>query len=143
MASRHLARSVVLQSFCEWDFWSHKRDLKTILDRNLEKFAPGLKDKKFPAQLAILILENMPEIDALIQRTASEWPLDKISSINRNVLRIGLAELFYGSKDEVPPKVAIDEAIELAKSFGGPTSGKFVNGVLGTIYDSFEKERQQ
>jgi N utilization substance protein B len=135
MASRHLIRSVVLQSLCEWDFWEREKNLLKIIERNLEEFAPTLKNEVFPFQLAKQVIRNISEIDELIEKTAPQWPLDQISDVNRNVLRIGLAELLYSNNEEVPPKVAIDEAIELAKNFSGPSSGKFINGVLGTIYD--------
>lgn len=140
MSSRHLGRSIVLQSLCEWDFWKHKRDFEKILARNLEEFGPGLEERTFPFELATLVVTNLEEIDNLIEKTAPDWPLDKISDVNRNALRIGIGELLYADKKEVPPKVAIDEAIELAKNFAGPSSGKFINGVLGTIYDELKKE---
>ena len=76
----------------------------------------------------------MPKIDKIIEKSAPEWPIEQITIVDRNVLRIGLYELLYANKEEVPPKVAINEAIELAKSFGGESSGKFINGVLGTVY---------
>jgi len=142
MASRHLIRSIVLQSLCEWDFWDKERDLKEILERNLAEFGPGLKGRTFPFELAKQVVDNLRVIDELIQKTAPQWPLDQISPVNRNTLRIGLAELLYADPKEVPPKVAIDEAIELAKNFAGPSSGKFVNGVLGTIYDELKKEQE-
>ena len=128
-----------MQSLWEWDFWNQKRDLVKILERNLQEFGAGLKGEKYPFELAALVVSHLPEIDNVIQKTAPQWPLDKISSVNRNVLRIGLAELFYAKKEEVPPKVAIDEAIELAKNFSNPAAGKFVNGVLGTVYEQMKK----
>lgn len=139
MSSRHLARSIVLQSLCEWDFWSRKKDFEALLKRNLKKFGPGLEGKSFPFELASRVVSHRAEIDKLIEKTAPDWPLEKISNVNRNALRIGLGELLYADREEVPPKVAIDEAIELAKKFAGPSSGKFVNGVLGTVYDELKK----
>jgi len=143
MASRHLARSIVMQSLWEWDFWNQKRDLVKILERNLRDFGVGLQGGKYPFELAELVVSHLPEIDNVIQKTAPQWPLDKISSVNRNALRIGLAELFYAKKEEVPPKVAIDEAIELAKNFSNPNAGKFVNGVLGTVYEQMKDENEK
>lgn len=143
MANRHLSRSIAMQTLYEWDFngsasltMSGKKDKKIeeILERNIEEFAPGLEDDKFARDLIKGVLENKEKIDAIIAKTAPEWPIDQISIVDRNVLRIGIYELLYSNRSEVPPKVAINEAIELAKSFGGETSGKFVNGVLGTIY---------
>jgi N utilization substance protein B len=77
---------------------------------------------------------RLPEIDKIIEKVAPQWPIDQIAMVDRAVLRLGIYELLFGNREEVPPKVAINEAIELAKTFGGDTSGKFVNGVLGTIY---------
>jgi len=135
MASRHLSRSIVLQSLYEWDFYDKKSDgLKAIVERNIKNFGPGLEELDFIWQLVNEVTKHIPEIDKVIETAAPEWPIAQISMIDRNVLRIGLAELLYSNKEEVPPKVAINEAIELAKTFSGQTSGKFVNGVLGTVY---------
>lgn len=135
MASRHLSRSIVLQSLYEWDFWAKDpKDLKDILHADLEEFGPGLEDPTFAETLAEGIIEHLTKIDEIIARCAPAWPLAQVPIVDRNVLRIGLYELLWGNREEVPPKVAINEAIELAKTFGGTNSGKFVNGVLGTIY---------
>jgi transcription antitermination protein NusB len=135
MANRHLARSTVLQSLFEWDFAGrNEAEMDSILARNADEFAPGLGDLSFVQELAKGILAKRPEIDKIIEKAAPEWPLDKISPIDRNVLRIGLYELLFADHTQVPPKVAINEAIELAKTYGGDNSGKFVNGVLGTVY---------
>jgi N utilization substance protein B len=80
------------------------------------------------------IISHKKEIDTIIEKAAPEWPIDQIAIVDRNALRIGLYELLFADKNEVPPKVAINEAIELAKNYGGPNSGKFINGVLGTVY---------
>lgn len=140
MGSRHLARSIVMQSLWEWDFWGREKDLQEILKRNLGFFAPGLP-VEFPLSLGRKITAHLDEIDEIIKKTAPQWPLDQISGVNRSVLRIGLAELLYSDEKEVPPKVAIDEAIELAKNFAGEPSGKFVNGVLGTVYEQMKKRK--
>lgn len=141
MASRHLARSIILQSLYEWDFYTEKKeDLGEILERNIEKFGPDIEDLDFINKLSKGILENLSKIDKVIRVSAPERPIEQISIIDRNVLRIGLFELFYAEKKEVPPKVAINEAIELAKSFGGENSGKFVNGVLGTVFKNLKLE---
>lgn len=134
MASRHLARSIVLQSLFEWDFYNKENDLTKIVERNIENFGGGFDEVDFTKKLAKGVEENIAKIDKVIQTSAPERPLSQLSIVDRNVLRIGLYELLYEDKKEVPPKVAINEAIELAKGFGGPTSGKFVNGVLGTVY---------
>ena len=135
MANRHLSRSIAMQTLYEWDFNGGKElKIEDILKRNINEFAPGLEDDKFARDLITGVLENRKKIDEIIAKTAPEWPLEQISLVDRNVLRLGIYELLFGKREEVPPKVAINEAIELAKSFGGETSGKFVNGVLGTIY---------
>ena len=136
MASRHLARSIAMQTLYEWDFSRGKDDVSKSLERNIEEFGPGLEDinKKFIRTLVNGVLERREAIDRIIEKAAPEWPLDQITMVDRNVLRLGLFELLYGNKEEVPPKVAINEAIELAKNFAGESSGKFVNGVLGTVF---------
>lgn len=134
MANRHLSRSIVLQTLFEWDFNGQKIDINKSLKRNLEEFAPGLEDDNFVNALIDEVLKKRAIIDEIIEKAAPDWPLDKISVVDRNILRIGLAELLFGDRKEVPPKVAINEAIELAKTFGGENSGKFVNGVLGSVY---------
>jgi N utilization substance protein B len=135
MANRHLSRSIVLQTLFEWDFNS-KDDahIEEVLRRNEGEFGPGLEDYEFMHELTELVLKKRTIIDEIIEKAAPEWPLDKISVVDRNILRLGLAELLFGNREQVPPKVAINEAIELAKAFGGETSSKFVNGVLGAVY---------
>lgn len=135
MANRHLSRSVVLQSLFEWDFRDrHDENMKEIITRIAKEFAPGMGDFSFINELTTNILAKRSDLDKIIEKAAPDWPLDKISIIDRNVLRMGLYELLFADRDEVPAKVAINEAIELAKSFGGENSGKFVNGVLGSVY---------
>ena len=142
MANRHLSRSIVLQTLFEWDFMSSReksgvwddKKIKEALNRNLKEFAPGLEDDDFVFSLTEEILKRCEVIDEIIKKAAPDWPLDKISIVDRNILRIGLTELLFGDRNQVPPKVAINEAIELAKTFGGENSSKFVNGVLGAVY---------
>ncbi len=140
MATRHLVRSVVLQSLYEWDFYHRKKDITEILERDLKEFAPGIDEPEFAWRILKGIVDHLDEIDKVIERAAPEWPLDKIAMVERNVLRIGLYELMFADKEEVPPKVAINEAIEVAKNYGGPNSVKFINGVLGTIFREMEKK---
>ncbi len=141
MANRHLSRSIVLQTLFELDFNNglssvsgNNENIKKTLARNAEEFAPGIGDISFANNLLVKLLANIKKIDEIIEKAAPEWPIEKISTVDRNVLRIGLYELIYEDDSEVPGKVAINEAIELAKSFGGENSGKFVNGVLGAVY---------
>ncbi len=142
MASRHLARSIAMQSLYEWDFSEKEKDLEGITERNIEQFGPGLKDNKgFVWSLVVGVIDHKKEIDNIIKETAPQWPLNQISIVDRNVLRLGIYELLYADKEAVPEKVAIDEAIELAKSFGGENSGKFINGVLGTVFDLLKEKK--
>jgi len=143
MANRHLSRSVALQSLFEWDFRGKKPErLKAVTKYNIIEFAPGLDDTDFMYDLVLGVQKNMEEIDQLIVASAPDWPLDQITTVDRNVLRIGIYELKFANAKDVPPKVAINEAIELAKTFGGASSGKFVNGVLGTIYKKMGEPRK-
>ena len=141
MASRHLARSIAIQTLYEWDFKNYPAlALPEIAKRNIQEFGPGLKEEEFVNKLISGVAKHRQELDNIIEKAAPMWPLDQIDMIDRNVLRLGLFELLYEDKIEVPPKVAINEAIELAKSFGGESSGKFINGVLGTVYREMEKK---
>ncbi len=135
MANRHLSRSIVLQTLFELDFNNlNRKEALEMLTRNTEEFAPGMGDFSFMEKLLHGIFEKQKDIDLIIEKAAPEWPIDKISVVDRNVLRVGLYELLFVDRSEVPAKVAINEAIELAKAFGGEASGRFVNGVLGAVY---------
>jgi N utilization substance protein B len=136
MASRHLSRSIVLQTLFESDLigkFTHE-SAEPILKRNLSDFSEGNADADFAELLLGGVFRKQDEIDGIIQKAAPQWPLDKIAPVDRNVLRIGLFELLFSDRGAVPPKVALNESIELAKSFGGDSSGRFVNGVLGAVY---------
>lgn len=151
MANRHLQRSIAMQALFEWDFrGANDGAMADIARRDVEEFAPGLEDASFTRVLVEGTLTHRAVIDQLIEKCAPEWPLDQVTVIDRNILRLGIYELLYGNYDEVPPKVAINEAIELSKTFGSDSSPRFINGVLGTIYremgepmkdDSSEKRR--
>lgn len=138
MANRHLSRSIALQTLFEWDFQHSQTKLSIeiphAVERNAEEFAPGIGDLSFAESLVSGVIENQEAIDDVIEKAAPDWPIEKIAMVDRNTLRVGLFELLYADRNEVPPKVAINEAIELAKTFGGENSGKFVNGVLGAVY---------
>ena len=143
MATRHLIRTVILQSLYEWDFYHKKKDLVQILDRNLTEFAPGIDEPEFAWKILKRLVDHSEQLDQIIVKAAPEWPLEKIAVIDRNILRIGLSELLYADPEEVPPKVAINEAIEMAKNYGGPNSGRFINGVMGTIYRTLKEEKER
>lgn len=136
MANRHIARSIVLQTLYELDFreYSTVDNIEEILERNALEFASDVVDMDFVQSLTKGILGKKTELDLVIEKAAPDWPLEKISIIDRNILRLGLYELLFSDSKEVPAKVAINEAIELSKNYGGEKSSKFVNGVLGSVY---------
>jgi len=138
MSNRHLARTIAMQSLFLWDFNGKKNDFKEIVKGVFSNFAPNFDDQGFVESLIKGVVENLPEIDRYISKYATEWPIDQITIADRNILRIGVYELVHN--DDIPAKVAINEAIEIAKTFGSNSSGKFVNGVLGAIYKDI-KER--
>lgn len=135
MSNRHLARTLAMQALYEWDFNLKQKDLcpEILLSRIKKDFAPSFDDENFSKNLIAGVQKNLAAIDKIITQYAPEWPINQITVIDRNVLRLGVYELQF-SGNNVPPKVAINEAIELAKTFGGESSGKFVNGVLGSIF---------
>jgi N utilization substance protein B len=140
MSNRHLGRTIAMQTLYEWDFNGQKQlDLIQAAKANVEKVAPGFDDSSFTFQLVTGIHEHLSGINDVITKYAPEWPLQQITVIDRNILRIGVFELLYSP--DIPPKVAINEAIELAKTFGGESSGKFVNGVLGAIFKDLEAKK--
>ena len=134
-SNRHLGRIISLQSLYEYEFRSKAgdatADIDIIISKNIEPYAKALGDTEFVYRLTRGVAEHMKELDEALRPLAPEWPIDTIAAIDRNVLRIGLYEL---TKAEVPPKVAINEAVELAKAFGSDNSSKFINGVLGTAF---------
>lgn len=137
MANRHLARSVVLQVLFERDSSGNKMSLDDCYARLADysqEFGARESDRPFMKTLLQTACAKQKEIDDVIVRAAPEWPLEKIAAIDRNILRLGLTELLFADRSQVPAKVAINEAIELAKSFGSASSGRFVNGVLGAVY---------
>ena len=134
MANRHLARSTVLQTLYEWDFSGQKISPNEVLERDASEFAAGNQSEGFMKNLLNGVISKHKDLDNVITKAAPEWPIEKISVMDRNILRLGLYELLFADREQVPPKVAINEAIELAKKFGGETSGKFINGVLGAVY---------
>ncbi len=141
MSNRHLARTLVLQSLFEWDFNEQEQNLGQILEHNKKEFAPDFDDQNFAAELLNRVTEKIKELDGLVIKYAPEWPLEQITLIDRNVLRIGIFELKFSP--DIPPKVAINEAIELAKKYGGESSGKFVNGVLGSVFKHMQESGEK
>lgn len=122
-----------MQSLYEYDFRSGERlNIHVITKRNLTQYDRIIEDHDFVYQLAEQVVARQSEIDALLAPAAPEWPISQIAGIDRSILRLAIYELVLSC--EAPPKVVINEAVELAKSFGGDNSSKFINGVLGTIY---------
>ncbi len=136
MANRHLMRSILLQTLFEWDIRGyHNESLSEYLTHTVRSFNENAEEDLEPLQE---ILENIGKkhsvLDDIIKNAAPDWTIEKMTIIDRNILRLGLYELLFGDKEAVPPKVAINEAIELGKRFGGPKSNKFINGVIGAVY---------
>lgn len=139
MSNRHLARTIAMQSLFTWDFNGKDNNaLEEAVKYNFDNFAPSFNDREFVEKLIKGVIDNLDKINEYIIKYATEWPLEHITIVDRNVLRIGIYELLMD--EEAPPKVAINEAIEVAKTFGGESSGKFVNGVLGTMYKDYVKD---
>ena len=136
-SNRHLGRIVALQSLYEYEFRTQSEDasvdIDEILQRNLERYESAIEDKPFVSDLVKGVIAAQADLDLKIQPIAPDWPVEQIARIDRNILRIGLYELLHLA-DVIPPKVAINEAVELAKAFGSDNSSKFINGVLGTAY---------
>ncbi len=138
-SNRHLGRIVALQTLYEYEFRSPVdsddalSSVEDILERNIARYEEAIEDKSFVSELVSGVIKNIAELDEKLQPIAPGWPIDQIARIDRSVLRIGLYELLYKA-ETVPPKVVINEAVELAKAFGSDNSSKFINGVLGTAY---------
>lgn len=145
-SNRHLGRIVALQTLYEYEFRANAEDttvdVAEILDRNLERYETAIQDKQFVHNLVDGVIREQSQLDSTIQPIAPDWPIDQIARVDRSILRIGLFELLHLA-DIVPPKVAINEAVELAKAFGSDNSSKFVNGVLGTAYRTLVEGKQE
>jgi len=144
-ANRHLGRIVALQTLYEEDFRRELDDksfrLNDVLSRNIKRYEETVDDTKFIEQLVKGVNSQQKDIDDIIRPVAPEWPIEQIARMDRVILRIGVYELMFA--DGVPPKVAINEAVELAKAFGGENSSKFVNGVLGTVLRNKETKKSK
>jgi N utilization substance protein B len=138
MSNRHLARSIVMQTLYQWDFKEKPTAaIPAIIEQNLQEFGSGLEsEKEYIEETINGVIDHKEDIDAVIKKYAPNWPMEQIALVDRNILRIGIFELKFN--DDIPAKVAINEAIEIAKTYGGPSSGKFVNGILGAIYKDMD-----
>lgn len=140
MSNRHLARTIAMQTLYLWDFNGQKEhNLDELLNRNVAEFASGFDDAPFARAIVQGVLDHHAEIDDYVSRYAPDWPISQITIVDRNILRIGIFELIFNN--DIPDKVAINEAIEIAKAYGGESSGKFINGVLGAIFKDIEQQR--
>ncbi|KKS18553.1 MAG: transcription antitermination factor NusB, N utilization substance protein B [Parcubacteria group bacterium GW2011_GWC1_41_7] len=136
MATRHLCRIIVLQSLYEWSFWGYtKEEADKIFERNFEEFGQDIDEPDFAKILLHGVVENIEFIDEKIKAHAKSLPFENIPLIEKNILRLAIFEMFFQKKESVPIKVAINEAIELAKKFSTTGSGKFINGVLGSVFE--------
>lgn len=142
-SNRHLGRIIALQTLYEVEFRAAAQkeavDFDEVYGRNLERYAKTVKDQAFVKRLVYGTYEKRAELDALIQPIAPEWPLDQIARIDLAILELALYELTE-MNDVVPPKVVINEAVELAKAFGSDNSSRFINGVLGTAFRTLIKD---
>jgi len=138
MSNRHLSRTIAMQTLYEWDFNHRSQKLQTVLEHNIKEQGVGLQDTSFIENLVKGVTKKITEIDNILIKYAPDWPIEKITTIDRNIIRLGIYELEF-EENKIPPKVVINEAIEMAKTFGGESSGRFVNGVLGAIYNNMEK----
>jgi len=143
MSNRHLARSIVMQTLYQWDFRGKPTAvIPAIVDQNMVEFGVGLEsEEKYVRETIDGILKNIKKIDKIIIKYAPNWPFGQMALVDRNILRIGIYELEFN--DQIPAKVAINEAIEVAKTYGGQSSGKFVNGILGSIYNDLQKKEEK
>jgi N utilization substance protein B len=133
---------IALQALFEWDFTQEQHDAVSAAEQHIEQLDKKFEDIEFTRNLILGVVKNTEEINTMIEKYAPDWPLSQITTVDRNVLRIGIFELLF-TDEEIPPKVAINESIELAKSFGGDSSGRFVNGVLGSIYNDLQAGKIQ
>lgn len=131
MPNRHLSRTIVMQSLYEWDF-QKKVPIDSIIKRNEAFFEREDIDKSYVKDVVSGVIDKIDDIDSKIQKAATQWPLDQIPILDKTLLRLSCYELFY--MDDIPPKVAINEAVELGKTFGSENTSKFINGVLGTLF---------
>ena len=148
-SNRHLSRIVAFQTLYEWEFLMRNcsenvadgadihKGVAPILDRNYNEYAKSIDSRSFVDDLVLGIEENQDKIDGILKPAAPEWPIAQINLVDLVILRLGIYELLF--RDDVPPKVAINEAVELAKAFGGENSSRFVNGVLGTVFRASAK----
>lgn len=143
MSKRHVARSVIMQSLYQWDFKGRpSAAMPAIIEQVTHEFGAGIEETaEYVNDTVLGVVDNVEAIDAELTAFAPNWRLADMSIVDRNILRLGVYELKFAHN--IPPKVAINEAIELAKSYGGPSSGKFVNGILGAMFNAMPEKASQ
>lgn len=142
MSTRHLSRIIVFQSLYEWSFWGYPAEKwKEFLENNMKTFGGDIDEPDFAYKLMEGVVNNLEFIDNIIRRCSKNWPFEQIPLLEKNILRIAVYEIFFQNKEEVPIKVSINEAIILAKSFITEGSAKFINGVLGSVYEEYVKSQ--
>ena len=143
MSTRHLCRIIALQSLYEWSFWGYPQDKwRDFLEENLKEFGEDIDEPDFARKLMEGVVNNLEFIDEVIKRNTKNWPFEQISLVEKNILRIAVYEMYFQNHEEVPIKVSINEAIVLAKSFVNDSAGRFINGVLGTVYEEYLQSTQ-
>lgn len=141
MSTRHLSRIIALQSLYQWSFWNYPKDKwKEFLEHNLKEFGGDIDEPDFAQKIVEGVVENLEFIDETIKRNTKYWPYDQIPILERNILRIAVYEIYFQNHNEVPIKVSINEAIILAKNFLSESAAKFINGVLGTVYEEYTNQ---
>jgi N utilization substance protein B len=144
MSTRHLCRIIVLQSLYEWSFWNYPEGKwKNFIEENLKEFGSDIDEADFARKLMEGVVTNLEFLDETIKRNTKNWPFERISLIEKNILRMAIYEIYFQNHEEVPIKVSINEAIILAKSFVNDSAARFINGVLGTIYEEYLQTTQQ
>ena len=138
--NRHFSRTIAMQTLYEWQFNHHSQKMQELIDRYSQDNSQDEEGKKFIEEIVRGVTKHLKEIDKTIEEYAPEWPIDKIDGVDLSILRIGIFEMLYQKIN--PEKVVINESIEIAKTFGGESSGKFVNGVLGAIYNKTQEEEK-
>lgn len=143
MSLRHLARQVVIQSLFTWDFYDQDMSRKDVfLNWNLMRYRDTLVDPDFPQSCYEGVIKKIDTIDQIITKAAPQWPIDRIAAVDRNILRLGIFEMLFAKTNDVPPRVAINEAIELGKTFGSANTYKFISGVLGSVYEASDLKKK-
>lgn len=144
MSTRHLCRIIVLQSLYEWSFWNYPPEKwKEYFERNLKEFGNDIDEPDFAYRLMKGVVENLNFIDEKIRQCTKNWPFEQIPLLEKNILRLAVYEIYFENKEEIPIKVSINEAILLAKNFLNDSSAKFINGVLGTVYEDYVNQTTQ